>query len=149
MKMPEPLLHVISVIIGFGSGIVVAGAVFAFITVIGIVPRLAQKTGTQMHCRVYESSIAIGGIFGTIAGLVQVRLPGGGVVAVLLSLCIGIFYGCLAMSLAEILDVIPILTRRGKVRKGIFFFVMAIAAGKLVGSLMYFLIPGFYDAGNM
>jgi stage V sporulation protein AB len=135
--------------IGLGSGMVVSGAVFAFITAIGIVPRFAQKTRTQAHCRIYETAITLGGIFGTIAGFVQLRVPLGGVVLAALSLCAGVFFGSLAMSLAEVLDVIPILTRRGRIERGIFFFVLAIAMGKVVGSLLYFLLPGFYDASSM
>jgi stage V sporulation protein AB len=145
----EFFADIILVIIGFGSGIVVASAVFAFITAIGVVPRLAQKTRTPMYCRIYESAISLGGILGTIAGFAQVRLAGGAIVIAVISLFIGIFYGSLAMSLAEVLDVIPILTRRGKIKKGIFFFVIAIAAGKLAGSLMYFLAQGFYDPSSM
>lgn len=141
--------NLLSVLIGFSSGLVVSGAVFAFISVIGLVPRLAQKTATQAHSRFYETAILAGGIFGALAGVVQLRLPGGGFAAAIVSICIGIFYGCLAMSLAEILDVIPILTRRGRVRRGIFVFVTAIAAGKMIGSLLYFLVPGFYDGSSM
>ena len=141
--------HFLSVIIGFGSGMVISGAVFAFITVIGVVPRFAQKTRTQAHCKFYESAIALGGIFGTIAGIAQLRLPIGAIGAIIISLGVGIFYGSLAMSLAEVLDVMPIFMRRGRVQKGIFFFVLAIAMGKLIGSLLYFLIPGFYDSAHM
>ena len=134
---------------GLASGMFVSGAVFAFITVIGIVPRFAQKTQTEAYCRIYESAIALGGIFGTAAGFWQIRLPFGSIVAVILSLCIGIFYGSLAMSLAEVLDVIPIMARRGRVQRGLFFIVLAIALGKLVGALIYFLVPGFYNPESM
>ena len=145
----EILKHAASILIGFGSGLVVAGAVFAFITIVGVVPRLAQKTYTQQHIKIYESAIVSGGIFGTVAGAVHFTLPVGTFVVVLLSIATGVFFGALAMSLAEVLNVIPILTRRGRIQQGMFFFVMAIALGKLVGSLLYFLIPGFFDAGSM
>ena len=50
----------------------------------------------------------------------------------------GMFIGCLALAIAEILDSIPILTRRIGFRHGIGFAVLSIAAGKLIGSLLYF-----------
>ncbi|MCL1883975.1 MAG: stage V sporulation protein AB, partial [Defluviitaleaceae bacterium] len=127
--VPDIFKHLTSVIIGVASGMVVSGAVFAFITVVGVVPRFAQKTRTQAHCKLYESALALGGILGTLVGIVQIqaRLPLGGIIVAILSICIGIFYGSLAMSLAEVLDVIPILMRRGRVQRGIFFFVLAIA----------------------
>jgi stage V sporulation protein AB len=49
------------------------------------------------------------------------------------------------MALAETLDVLPILSLRGRVGRGMFSFVMAIALGKMAGSLMYFLMEGFYE----
>lgn len=147
--MAEFFVNLLSVMIGLGSGMVVSGAVFAFITVIGIVPRFAQKTRTQAYHRFYESAIAIGGIFGTVAGFLHFRLPLGSVVLALISLCAGIFFGSLAMSLAEVLDVMPIMARRGRIQRGLFWFVLATAIGKSVGSLLYFLVPGFYDMGGM
>ncbi|MCL1844641.1 MAG: stage V sporulation protein AB [Defluviitaleaceae bacterium] len=143
------LRYAFAVLIGFASGAVVSGAVFAFISVIGVVPRFAQKTRTQAYVKTYETALTLGGIFGTIIGFTGLRLPIGAVATALASICIGIFYGSLAMSLAETLDVIPILTRRGRVSRGIFFFVLAIAFGKMVGALLYFLVPGFYSSGDM
>jgi len=145
----EVLKSILAAAIGVGTGLVVSGAVFAFITIVGIVPRLAQKTKTERHIRIYESAIILGGIFGTLTGVVQFRLPIGTVAVVVLALANGIFFGALAMSLAEVLNVIPILTRRGRLQHGMFYFVMAIALGKFIGALLYFLIPGFYDAGSM
>jgi len=141
--------HTASAIIGLGSGLVIAGAVYAFLTIVGVVPRLAQKTKTTGHTKWYESAFALGGIFGTLAGIFQFYLPIGTVGVVAISLANGIFIGCLAMSLAEVLNVIPIFTRRARLQRGMFFLVMAIAVGKLVGALMYFLIPGFFDVNSM
>ena len=136
-------------IIGLASGLVLAGAVYAFITIVGVVPRLAQKTHTTGKIRLYESALALGGIFGTLAGIFQFYIPVGHVGVVAISIANGIFIGCLAMSLAEVLNVIPIFTRRVRLQRGMFYLVLAIAVGKLVGSLMYFLIPGFFDSGGM
>jgi len=145
----DTIRNIAAVTVGFASGAVVSGAVFAFISVIGVVPRFAQKTATQAHAKIYETALTLGGIFGTIIGFTQIRLPLGTIFAATSSLLIGIFYGALAMSLAEVLDVIPIMTRRGRIARGIFFFVLAIAIGKMLGSLLYFLMPGFYDANAM
>jgi len=135
----------LSVLLGFGSGAVISGAVFAFISVIGVVPRLAQKTGTQQYIRFYEEAIIFGGILGCIEGFFDFPIPMPWIIVILLGFCTGVFYGCLAISLAEVLDVIPILTRRIKLGKGLFFFILAIALGKLSGSMIYFVIPGFFN----
>ncbi|MCL2351942.1 MAG: stage V sporulation protein AB [Firmicutes bacterium] len=140
----ELIKQIAAVFIGLGSGLVISGAVYAFISVVGVVTRLAQKTGTRNRIRLYESALAVGGLLGVAAGLFDARLPIGRIPAVIYSFCIGVFYGCLAVSLAEVINVIPILTRRTKIQRGMFFFILAIALGKLAGSLLYYVIPGFF-----
>jgi stage V sporulation protein AB len=141
--------HFLSVLIGFGSGMLISGAVFAFITIVGVVPRLAQKTNSTRYIKVYESAIAVGGIVGAAVGLFMPNLTWGFWLLPLIGMAAGVFYGCMAMSLAEVLNVIPILTRRVRLQRGMFFLVLAIALGKMLGALLYFLVPGFYDPGNM
>ncbi len=133
-----------AVVFGFSGGVIIAGGVFAFIAIIGVVPRLAQKTGTQRYARIYEEAIMLGGILGTASDVWDFKVPIGIPLATLISFCDGVFLGCIAMSLAEVLDVIPIMTRRTKVQQGMFFFVLAIALGKFLGTLAYYIIPGFY-----
>lgn len=144
----EILSYALLILISFSAGLVVSGAVFAFITAIGVVPRLAQKTRTQGYIKWYESAIVAGGILGTVFGLFNPYFPVGGVIVAVIGMAIGIFYGVLAMSLAEVLNVIPIMARRGRLQKGMFYFVLAIAFGKLMGSLLYAFIPGFYNPGG-
>ena len=147
--MVELIKHTASVIIGFGSGLVVAGAIYAFITIVGLVPRLAQKTRSTGQIKVYETAMAFGGIFGTLAGIFRFYLPIGSAGVVVISMANGVFVGCLAMSLAEVINVIPIFARRARLQRGMFFLIMAIAVGKLVGALLYFLVPGFFDVSSM
>ena len=138
----------LAAVVGFGSGVVISGAVFAFITILGVVPRLAQKTRTTRHIKLYESAIMVGGISGTVVGLFAPTFNLGPLWLLPIGLAVGIFYGCLAMSLAEVLDVIPIMSRRARLQRGMFFLVLAIALGKLIGALLYFLVPGFYEPGG-
>ena len=143
-----PLVNVAAAFLGFASGVLISGAVFAFITIVGVVPRLAQKTNSTRYIKVYESAIAVGGILGVLLGLFSPNfaqiLPRWGWLLPLVGAAAGVFYGCMAMSLAEVLNAIPILTRRARLQRGMFYIVMAIALGKMAGALLYFLIPGFY-----
>jgi stage V sporulation protein AB len=50
----------------------------------------------------------------------------------------GIFVGCWALALAEVLNVFPIFLRRINVTKGIGFVILGIAIGKVLGALVYF-----------
>ncbi|MDR1688993.1 MAG: stage V sporulation protein AB [Clostridiales bacterium] len=132
------------ILFGFSAGLVISGAVFAFIAIIGIVPRLAQKTRTENHVKLYEEAIIFGGITGALTLPFDFEIPAGKIFAAFFAFCVGIFYGTLAVSLAEVLDVIPILTRRVRIQDGLSIFIIAIAAGKLFGSVLYYVIPGFF-----
>lgn len=129
---------------GLGSGVVIAGAVFAFIAIIGIVPRLAQKTKTENYIMLYEEAIILGGIFGTTTLVFDYYIPLAKPIVAILGVFIGVFYGVLAVSLAEVLNVIPILSRRGRIQQGLKYFVCAIAFGKVLGSVLYYFVPGFF-----
>ncbi|WP_250277660.1 stage V sporulation protein AB [[Clostridium] colinum] len=140
----EAIKGILAIIIAFSSGIIISGAVFAFIAIIGVVPRLAQKTRTEDKIRIYEEAIIWGGIIGTVSMLYDFYIPIGKFFAMIYAGCIGIFFGCLAVSLAEILNVLPILTRRGRIQTGLKYFITAVALGKLIGSIIYSQIPSFY-----
>lgn len=135
--------RLLSVLVGFSGGVVIAGGVFAFIAIIGIIPRLMQKTKTSKYVMLYENIIILGGIFGSITMIWDINIPIGKIGSSIIGFAFGIFVGCLAVSLAEILDVIPIMTRRMTIKKGIGFFLISIAIGKAIGALIYWMVPGF------
>ncbi len=133
------------VLVGFASGVVVAAGTFAFIAAIGIVPRMAQRTNTKQYIPLYEDIILLGGLFGCLISCMEWKLGLQGIPALLHALLCGIFVGVLAMALAEVLNVMPILMRRARLKKGITWFVVSFALGKVIGSLLYFFQEGFYQ----
>ena len=54
----------------------------------------------------------------------------------ILALFGGIFVGCLAGALTEVLNVFPIISRRFKIRKYLPYAIYALAAGKTAGSIV-------------
>ncbi len=142
--MKDIIYNVILVFLSFSSGIVVSGGVFAFIAAIGVVPRFAQRTGTQKYIPMYEDAILLGGIFGTTTMYIDYYIPLGVFIVGLVGLAAGIFVGCLAISLAEVINIIPIFLRRSRITQGLPIIILGLATGKLLGSLIYFLVKGFY-----
>ena len=57
---------------------------------------------------------------------------------ILIGIFSGIFVGCLALAIAEMLDSIPIFARRIGFRHGLGIAILAVALGKFLGSLIYF-----------
>lgn len=142
-------------IVGLASGLGVSGGVFTTLIAVGLIPRFAGKTHTAKHIFLYEEMVVCGTLFG---GLVSVffpflkirewveRLKPLQMIYPYISvgfLCIygvfaGIFVGCLALAIAEMLDTIPIFARRLKFRHGIGVVIFGMAIAKTVGSLIYF-----------
>lgn len=136
---------IILIIIGLGAGFVVAGGVVAFISIIGLIPIMAYRTKTSHYMMWYENMIILGSIIGSILTWAHVRLPIGNIIPIIFAFAYGIFIGVLIIALAEVLDVLPIMNRRIKLRKGISLLVIAIALGKLVGCLCYCVNPYFIE----
>ena len=124
--------------VGISAGGAASAGVFALITVIGILPRWAARTRTARHVRWYEWSVIVGGTLGSLTFLLQPRLMGGVFFELATGLFTGIFVGGLIMSLAEVLDVFPILLRRGHIQAGIPWMVLSIGLGKTLGAYLYF-----------
>ena len=125
-------------IMGLSFGVTVSAGVFAFITMLDVIPRLAHRTGTANHLFVYENAIVFGGTFGNVVILFVRHFPVTQLGLAVFGICSGVFVGCLAMALAESLRVIPIFVRRLKMRKGLPVILLAFALGKLVGTIFQY-----------
>ena len=141
--MREIISAVLRVILGLGAGFVVSGGVVAFISIIGLLPLMAHRTKTGHHMMWYENAIIIGSILGSILSMWTLRCNVWPFIVVILFFAFGIFIGGLIIALAEVLDVFPIMNRRVKIKKGVSLLVVALALGKLIGSLYYWIHPLF------
>ena len=127
--------QILLAVIGFSSGVIIAGGVVGLLIGLSIVPRYAGVTHTGKHILLYEDITLLGILFGNLFSLYQWHLPGGTVLLLFIGLFSGIFLGGWIMALAEMADVFPIFFRRIKLTEGISFVVTAIALGKAFGSL--------------
>ena len=138
IKMFAAIKAAAEVLVGVSAGAAASAGVFALITVIGILPRWAGHTRTARHVSLYEWSVILGGTAGNLIFLLQPSLPGKESLEAAAGLFMGIFVGGLIMSLAEVLDVFPILLRRGRIQSGIPWMVLSIGIGKMLGAYLYF-----------
>lgn len=135
--------HIVVVLAGLIAGAVIAGGIFAFIVVIGVIPRLIQRTKTAKHIWLYETMITLGGIVAGMTLLGNQLLTGFMWMEVVIGLGYGIFIGCLSVSVAEVFNVLPILCRRAKLAKDIPWLLLVLGAGKTAAVLVYYFLPGF------
>lgn len=128
--------------IGLASGLAVGAGFVAFLSVLGIIPRLMQLSKTMKMIHLYEWAVVLGAITGVLASL---RNPVLGITAyflIPLGLTGGVFYGMLAAALTEVLNVLPILAKRMGIDGKILSLLMAIVLGKIFGSIfqwVYFI----------
>ncbi len=130
------LANVLLLLTGLGGGILVAGGLFAFLALIGVVTRLAAGTKTAKFLMFYEDMSLIGGTVGNIAYLYHVGIPVGKLGFLLYGLGAGIFTGCLAAALAEVVKTIPVLSERVNLKRGMTVIMIIFAFGKMAGALI-------------
>lgn len=151
------LKYLLLIICGASFGLLAAAGVFTVLVAVGLIPRFAGKTHTAKQVLLYEEMVIAGTMVGGFASvferychigdwLLQQGLShrflqiAGNTFIVIFGIFAGIFIGCLALAIAEMLDSIPIFARRMGFRHGLGVAILAMAAGKLVGSLFYFTV---------
>ncbi|EIJ78742.1 stage V sporulation protein AB [Bacillus methanolicus PB1] len=127
------------IIIGFAGGLTVGAGFVAFLTVLGIIPRLTQLSKTMNMIRFYEWAVVIGAVSGALATLRDPCFSLAAFFLIPLGLAGGIFIGLLAAALTEVLNVFPILAKRVGVQEKIISLLMAIVFGKVFGSLFQWI----------
>lgn len=125
-------------VIGLSGGAAVAAGLFSFIVELGVVADFADRTHTAEHISFYEDCVALGGILGNAVYVFRISLPLGTPLLAVLGLFSGIFVGCWAMALAEILNVFPVFMRRIKIVRYLSVFVVGMALGKGLGAMLFF-----------
>lgn len=123
---------------GLSTGMVVAGGLFAFIVELGVVSDFADRTHTGDQLMLYEDIVSVGAILGNMAAVFDITLPGERTLLAIFGLFAGIFVGCWAMALAEILNVFPIFMRRTRIVRYLALFVLMMALGRGLGSGLFF-----------
>ncbi len=124
--------------IGLASGTAVSAGVFSFIITVGVVPRIIGKSRTATDIVLYENAVILGGVFGNIFALFHIQLHLGIWLVMLFGLSAGVFVGCLAIALAEILNTFPIMFRRFGIKEGLSWIMLFMALGKMAGAFYFY-----------
>lgn len=131
--------YFILILIGIGGGLAVGSGLVAFLTVLGIVPRLTQLTKTKNFIKLYEWGVVLGAIAGSWFSLREPSFHLPNFSLIIIGLFAGVFVGMLAAALTEVLNVFPILAKRVGVAEKILYLLMAIVLGKIFGSLFHWI----------
>ncbi len=154
------LKQLLLAVIGVSAGLIVSAGVFTVLISVGLIPRFAGKMHVAHKVFVLEESVIWGTLVGSFLSVYSewgqlgyyVRLHEifgaaategvwnlvGTLIQIVFGLFAGIFVGCLALAIAEMLNTIPVFARRIGFRHGLGIAILAVALGKLAGSLIYF-----------
>lgn len=133
-------ISIVSILfLGFASGLAVGSGFVAFLTVLGVIPRLTQLTKTMKMIHYYEWAVVIGALAGVLASLRDPLLHISAFFLIPLGLSGGVFVGLLAAALTEVLNVFPILAKRIRLDGEIVILIMAIVLGKIFGSIFQWI----------
>lgn len=150
---------------GLSFGLLASAGVFTVLVSVGLIPRFAGKMHVARKVFALEEAVVLGTICGGFASVFSDYADiGGWILAgqifgertvivwtwigslflILYGLFAGMFVGCLALAIAEMLNSIPIFSRRISFRHGLGVAITAAAIGKLLGSLAYFAYGVFH-----
>jgi stage V sporulation protein AB len=133
-------IEILTVIfVGFAGGLAVGTGFVAFLVVLGVIPRLTQLTKTMKWIRAYEWGAITGAVAGGWMSLRHSVIYISKYWLIPIGLLHGVFIGMLAAALTEVLNVWPILAKRIGVDDKIVILLMAIAFGKVAGSLFQWI----------
>lgn len=146
-------------ICGLSFGFLASAGVFTVLVSVGLIPRFAGKMHVAKKIFALEEAVVFGtltgGFFSLFSDLCSIgklvterQLLGpntdtiwnaaGNIFLIIFGIFAGMFVGCLALAIAEMLNSIPIFARRIGFRHGLGIAIAAAALGKLLGSLIYF-----------
>ena len=158
------LRHIFMAGLATACGIAVSAGTFAFLLVIGVIPRMIKRCNFGERILMVENTVILGVLTGAVFSVVEwkAQLPYPWLAHVILGAygtAAGIFVGCIAVALAEILNTFPILFRRLYINRGLsgvhgtgengwFFllFLFWLRASKILVN-PYFLIAIFFVSG--
>ena len=123
------------------GGSSIACGFVAFVTLLGVFEKLTTTSSTNKYVRPLEILIIVGVTVFNLFFLLSDKLPVkmfhlGFYPYLFVNLIGGIFLGCVAGALAEVLDVFPIISRRFGIRKHLPVILISAAIGKCIGCII-------------
>ena len=130
-------------LLAFSGGLVVSAGLFALLTTIRVANRMLHFTKTRDNLYLVEEIMAIGAIVGNVIFVFDVHTGLGLFAGSVYAIFAGAFSGCVVIALAEVIKAIPIFVRRVRISTGLGYVVVALAVGKVLGSLLdAFILTG-------
>ncbi len=122
----------------FSTGAIISSAIYAFLTVIGLIPRLILKTKTDKYIVFYENVIILSGVLSALTYTLHLQFSIPIIFVWYILFCLGIFTGSLAVCLAEVMDILPIIVRKFGMANDTKLLMVLIGVGKGLGAFIFY-----------
>lgn len=126
-------------LVGMSAGVTIGSAAAAFFTLLKFIPRLVQITESHDHIKLFESVITLGATVSSLLYFSHFTFRWNRLSCIPIGLAMGIFLGLFTSALAEVLNVIPVFSKKFKIKHELKFIIIALIFGKLAGALYYWL----------
>ncbi len=131
--------NILLVIIAFGGGVTAGSAAAAFLALLEVIPRLMQISDTRDYIKLYQGVLTFGFVLFTLIYFSDFHLSLSKYITIPAGFLYGMFIGIFASALAEVLNVIPVLAKKLKLRDYLTYVIYTLMAGKVVGSMFYWI----------
>ncbi|HHV45440.1 MAG TPA: stage V sporulation protein AC [Tissierellia bacterium] len=126
--------------IGLSAGLTIGGALAAFVTLLDFIPRLIQLTNTRKYIVLYQNCFSLGGLLFSFLHFFDYTIRINKIISMMISFIMGIFTGLFSSALAEVLNVLPVLSKKFKLKHKLKYIIAALLLGKTSGALWYWLV---------
>ena len=130
-------INILLILIAFGGGLTAGSAAAAFLALLEVIPRLIQISDTRDYIKIYQGVLTSGFVLFTLIYFSEFHLRLSKYVAIPAGFLHGMFIGLFSSALAEVLNVIPVLAKKLKLRDRLIYVIYTLMAGKVIGSLFY------------
>jgi stage V sporulation protein AB len=132
--------YIIAGVVAFGGGITVGSAAAAFIALLKIVPRLVQISNTNDQIKTYQYVLTAGFVLFTGVYFSNFHFNLSKYITIPIGFLYGVFIGMLSSALAEVLNVIPVLSKKFKLKNRMNYIIYTLLFGKVAGALYFWIL---------
>lgn len=134
------MINLFIILLGLSGGLVVGGAFAAFVAMLEIIPRLVHISQTEDYKVFYQNAYILGVITFTFFYFSKFNMKLNNIGVGIIGLTMGTFTGIFSSALAEVLNVIPVMAKKLRMKEESKYIVYALLFGKVAGSFYYWLI---------
>jgi len=135
---------ILTILIGLAGGLAIGASITAFFVVLGVTANIIKWSKKEDYLIFFQISLVVGALLSCLVYFFDFTVKHFEFLTIPLGLLIGIFVGTIISALTETLDIITVAVNKLRIKKWVYLIVIVILLGKIIGSLIFFLIPGFF-----